>query len=69
MYDQEALSYSKDSYSASENKRSGVGQEMVQFCRDIWKQCSYILAPPTDLVGLGKKKLKQNLNYKNPLKE
>ena len=36
--------------------RSFLG--MVQFYRDMWKQRSHILAPLTDLVGLGKKKIK-----------
>ena len=31
---------------------------MVQFYRDTWKRRSHILAPLTDLVGVGKKKLK-----------
>ena len=31
---------------------------MVQFYRDMWKRRSHILAPLTDLVGVGKKKLK-----------
>ena len=31
---------------------------MVQFYIDIWKRRSHILAPLTDLVGVGKKNLK-----------
>ena len=30
---------------------------MVQFYRDMWKQRSHILAPLTDLVGLGEKEI------------
>ena len=33
---------------------------MVQFYRDMWKRRSHILAPLTDLVGKGKKKIEWN---------
>ena len=38
--------------------RSFLG--MVQFYRDMWKRRSHILAPLTDLVGKGKKKIEWN---------
>ena len=36
---------------------------MVQFYRNMWKQHSHILAPLTDLVGLGKNKIKWEPNH------
>ena len=38
---------------------------MVQFYRDMWKRRSHILAPLTDLVGVGKKKLKWTEIHQN----
>ena len=42
---------------------------MVQFYRDMWKQRSHILAPLTDLVGLGKKKIKWEPNHQRSFEE
>ena len=47
--------------------RSFLG--MVQFYRDMWKQRSHILAPLTDLVGLGKKKIKWEPNHQRSFDE
>lgn len=38
-------------------------QRILQFYRDVWKQRSHILAPLTDLMGLGKRKLKCNPSH------
>ena len=42
---------------------------MVQFYRDMWKRRSHILAPLTDLVGKGKKKIKWNLEHQKAFED
>ena len=46
--------------------RSFLG--LVQICRDMWKRRSHILAPSTDLVGVGKKNKNGQKFTKKPLK-